>query len=302
MKNVKSVKVNFLQINHEVKKVMKSKGVEVLSIVDAWEKYGWIKKLIRKKPEEGYFIWVKKQVNFPISTGVYISEKGITQRLVNLTVIESGIKAKGFSLCSSIIDSNSTHIAKGIVVIKKNSSFELTSIHSWHSSDRVETEYKYVLEKGSRLSYLFKNMNPPQKAKYITRLVNKENSISKVRSVVNGIKTRVYLEDEVNIKGKNASSTIEIRVVGRKDSKIEGVTKAVAEAAGKAHLDCEGLLVDRKSEIKLVPMLEVKNKDAILTHEASIGKIADEQLYYLRSRGLSEKQAIDLIVSGFLRS
>ena len=69
---------------------------------------------------------------------------------------------------------------------------------------------------------------------------------------------------------------------------------------GRGHLDCQGLVVGEKAMIRLVPSLVVKNKNALLTHEASIGKISEDELNYLRSRGLNKSEAIDLIVSGFL--
>jgi hypothetical protein len=67
-------------------------------------------------------------------------------------------------------------------------------------------------------------------------------------------------------------------------------------------LDCQGLLVDKEAKISLIPQLVCKNKEAQITHEASIGKINEEQLTYLRMRGLAETQAIDLIINGFLKT
>jgi Fe-S cluster assembly scaffold protein SufB len=75
----------------------------------------------------------------------------------------------------------------------------------------------------------------------------------------------------------------------------------LANSPSKGHLDCQGLLVDKKSKISLIPALICQNKETQITHEASIGKISEEQLTYLRMRGLSEKEAIDLICSGFLK-
>jgi len=67
-------------------------------------------------------------------------------------------------------------------------------------------------------------------------------------------------------------------------------------------LDCQGLLVDKDSKISLTPELICQNKLAQITHEAAIGKISEEELSYLRMRGLSEEEAINLIVSGFFQT
>jgi len=89
-------------------------------------------------------------------------------------------------------------------------------------------------------------------------------------------------------------------LAGRKNSKITAHSSIIATAPSKGHLDCQGLLVDKNSEISLIPELICHNKNAQITHEASIGRISEEQLSYLRMRGLKEEEAIDLIVAGFL--
>ena len=164
MKNVKSVEgLSYLQLDHKIKKSLVEKGVEALPIVEAWKKYDWVKKYVKKKPKEGYFVWVKKQINFPVSTCVYSTEENVVQNMVNLTVIEPNLKVKGLSLCSSLSKINATHIAKGIVVVKRNSVFDMTSNHSWHEGDKVNTDYEYFLGENSKLNYVFKDLNPPSK-------------------------------------------------------------------------------------------------------------------------------------------
>jgi len=302
MKNVKPVKgINYLQLNHKIKKVLKEKGVEAISIVEAWKRYKWIKKYIKKKPSEGYFVWIKEQIDFPVSTCVYVSEENVTQNMTNLTIIEPGIKAKGLSLCSSTGKVNARHFARGIVIIKENSTFDLLSSHAWHPGDEVDIAYDYILEKNARLTYTFKDLRPPSKGIFKSISFIGKYASAKIKAVIDGINTDITTEDSVILNGKGSSGTVVIRTVGRKNSRIKGITKAIANAEGKGHLDCSGLIVDKNSKMDLIPLLSVNNKKAQLTHEASIGKIADEQLNYLRSRGLTEKQAIELIVSGFLR-
>lgn len=89
-------------------------------------------------------------------------------------------------------------------------------------------------------------------------------------------------------------------MVGDKKSRIIAHSKMIANDARTGHLDCMGLLLAEDSSINAIPELVNKHKDASLTHEASVGKISEEVLNYLRNRGLTEAQAIDLIVSGFL--
>lgn len=85
-----------------------------------------------------------------------------------------------------------------------------------------------------------------------------------------------------------------------KDARGISRIRMVANEAGTGHVDCMGLLLAEDVAINVTPELINKNKDASLTHEASVGKISEENLNYLRSRGLTEDEAIDLIVAGFL--
>lgn len=85
-----------------------------------------------------------------------------------------------------------------------------------------------------------------------------------------------------------------------KNLKSSLVARWLQNDAGTGHVDCMGLLLSENSSVQAIPELINRNKDASLTHEASVGKISEETLNYLRSRGLTENEAINLIVTGFL--
>jgi len=93
---------------------------------------------------------------------------------------------------------------------------------------------------------------------------------------------------------------IKLRMISDENSKISSHSKIVARGGGKGHIDCMGLLLSESSFINSTPELVNANKNAVLTHEAAIGKISEEELNYLRSRGLSKDEAVNLIVTGFL--
>ena len=299
MKNVKSA--SYLQIDHRIERIIKRKGVVILPIKDAWEKYKIVKRYLKEKPKEGYFVWVKKQINFPISICVSISSKNIIQKMKNLLIIEKGIRARGLSLCNSILKGlNSKHYATGKIVLKENSSLDYTHFHAWGNKDEVKTNYEFVLEKNSRMSYVYKSLNSPKNLSLISNVFLKNNASINMKFLISSNNSKIDLKETINIEGKGASGNLLLRVVAQKNSKIVAHSRIIAKNNGRGHLDCQGLLIDEKSKISLIPELVNENKNAILTHEASIGKIDEEQLNYLKTRGLSEKEAIDLIVNGFL--
>ena len=105
---------------------------------------------------------------------------------------------------------------------------------------------------------------------------------------------------EVELNGKNASTHVTSRSVATENSSQEFVSNIVGNAMCYAHVECDAIIKD-KGLVKAIPEIYAKNPDANLIHEAAIGKIAGEQLMKLMSLGLSEKEAEDVIIQGFLK-
>jgi len=304
MRNAKNVskKFNFWQIDHKVLQILKGKGVEVLPSPDAWEKFDFVRKIFEKKPKEGYFVWVKKEVDFPLMTCITIASPKVSQDLRNLLVIEKGIKAKANVFCNAAKNNLcGVHNAKGKILLKSGVSLEYNHIHKWGQKDFVNPDYEFILEKGAKLIYNYQNLFPPENLNLRTILHLKENSSANINFIVNGINSKIKIEDGLILEGKDSQGIVKVRAVGKKNSRILVKSMILANSPSRGHLDCQGLLVDKDSKISLIPALICQNKEAQVTHEASIGKISEEQLTYLRMRGLSEKEAIDLICSGFLK-
>jgi len=300
MKNVKNV--HYLQVDHKVKNIFEAKEVIVLASPAAWERFKWSRKYFGKKPKEGYFVWLKKQVNFPLVTCLAIASPKISQDLRNLLVIEKGIKARANVVCSALKNNLcGIHKAKGKLILKQGASLEYNHFHKWGRKDFVSPDYEFVLGNNSRLIYNYKNLFPPENLRLKTMIFANKDSSCQINFFVNGLNSKIDMKDTIFLEGQNSQGIVRLRLVGRKNSQIKAESTIVARVAGKGHLDCQGLLVDRTAKISLVPRLICENKKAQITHEASIGKISQDQLTYLRMRGLSEREATDLIISGFLK-
>lgn len=105
---------------------------------------------------------------------------------------------------------------------------------------------------------------------------------------------------EVELNGENASTHVTSRSVATEDSSQEFVSKIYGNTKCFAHVECDAIIKD-KACVKATPEITANNVDANLIHEAAIGKIAGEQLIKLMTLGLSEKQAEEEIINGFLR-
>ncbi|MDI6602732.1 MAG: SufD family Fe-S cluster assembly protein [Patescibacteria group bacterium] len=299
MKNVKSA--NYWQIDHKIKNILGIEGVVVLPSAEAWQKFKWVKSLFKEKPKEGYFLWVKKQISFPLTTCITIASPKISQNLTNLLVIEKGLRIKANITCNAAENNlYGSHKAKGKMILKEGASLEYSHFHQWGEKDFVSPDYEFILEKDSKLVYTYKNLLPPENLILKTTIYSGKNSSSNINFLVNAINSKIRIQDTLILEGGNSQGIVKLRLVARKKSDIEAISEIVAKNIVKGHLDCQGLLVDKDSKISLAPKLLCQNKNAQLTHEASIGRIAEEQLIYLRMRGLTQDEAIKLIVTGFL--
>jgi len=305
MKNVRIVpkkSANFYYLNHTLKNIFAPEGVEVLESPVAFKKYSWIKKYWQQQPKEGYFIWVKQQPKQPLITCVAISRLKTSQNLKNLLIIEKGISAQSLVSCSALaIGLCAKHQAQGMIVLKEDANLSYKHLHSWGENDYVEPDYEFILEKGAKLDYFYQLLNPPKALIFKTKISLREKASANLNVIMRSKNASINIEEEMDLLGKGAQATVNLRLVAEKNTKIKAVNKLIAKAEGKGHLECQGMILDDQSSIELIPALINKNKNSLLTHEASIGKINEEEINYLRARGLSQREAINLIVNGFLR-
>ncbi len=159
---------------------------------------------------------------------------------------------------------------------------------------------EFFVGKGARLTHTYKCLEVPATLETETNTFLEPYSSANYEVVVLAKKGNVDMHDSTFLKGKKCSGVSRIRMVGDKGSRIVAHSKMIANDAGTGYLDYMGLLLAENSSINAIPELINRNNNATLTHEASVGKISEENLNYLRNRGLTEDEAIDLIVAGFL--
>ena len=299
MKNVKNA--DYYQTDNRIPEICELKGIEILPAKLAWEKYNWTKKYFSKKPKSGYFVWVKKQPQQPIFICISLANKNIKQELQNLLVVEKNLEVELQGTCNALKKNlEGFHKAIGKIVLKEGAVLQYEHIHSWGEKDIVRPNYEFFLEKRAKLDYSYKVFSPPEKLKMKTLIVLLEGSSANLNIVGKFSKTKAEIKDSLILKEKGSSGVIKLRLVGSKNSEITACSQIKAQSESKGHLDCQGLLMNKGSKISLIPELICENKKAQITHEASIGRISEEALNYLRMRGLNEKEAVNLIVNGFL--
>ena len=115
-------------------------------------------------------------------------------------------------------------------------------------------------------------------------------------------KDEVFIFDKVHLLGENSKSLIKMRAAAKNGGKVMMQGENYARAAGATgHVDCQEIVVGEGSVAKAVPIVEVSNENARVTHEASVGKINQKELETLMTRGLSEEEATELIIEAMMK-
>lgn len=289
-----------MQEDHQVN-ILPIEGVELLKITDAIKKYPWVREQV-PKPVEGYFMWIKETIKIPLSGCFLIASPRVKQKPANLIVLEKDVSATLRTICAAKLpDLVGNHTGFTKIILKENSQLNIEHVHRWGKRDMVITSLSIFLHPYACLKYDYRSLESPRKLGIITKAELFDSASFSLTTAVDAENSNITTKEVFSLIGAKSRGEIKLRFVGRNNSYVKALSKILGlgdEAVG--HLDCQGILLSDSSYIDLIPELVSRNKTVMLTHEASIGRISEEVLLYLRSRGLTEEEAINLIVTGFL--
>ncbi len=299
-------KCTYLQLD-DVVKIVKSikEKCEVSKISHAAEKYESVRKfLVRNKIEpakaNGLFMRIRKNasLNFPISVCFFMKHTQ-KQKITNVILCEENSQIIMESYCASQKNINEKHKEKTFIILKDGAKFSFVSLHAWKKTTSVKAKLFVKACKNSEFRKVLVVLKPAKKEKLKTKVVAKEHAHIFLTSLAVLPEGKLKIRETVNLSGKE--STAEIITKGAvKEGFLSTYSKILAEAPlTKAHVECNGIMLG-DGIISTTPALIAMHKDVSLTHEASIGKVSQEEIEYLRTRGLNKDEAIRLIVSGFM--
>lgn len=299
------------------------KGVEVFDTETAMKQYPWVKdyswKAVDPEKDEftkmvkedtalrGYFIRTLPGVEtiYPLQACLFIGSEGMSQKVHNIIIAEEGSRLHIITGCTV-----NTHIKSGMHIgisefyVKKNASITFTMVHNWAEGIDVRPRSVAHVEEGGTFINNYICMKPVKTLQLYpaVHLLGKgARSIS--GSVVLGKgKSLIDIGFRVFLKAEDTSAESVARAVARDESKIYARGHLIGEVPGiKAHLECRGLVLSPKAMIHAIPELEAKQENLEMSHEAAVGKIAETEILYLMSRGLSKEEATSAIIRGFLK-
>jgi uncharacterized protein len=239
---------------------------------------------------------------YPVQACLYLDKENLQQNVHNLIIAEEGSELHIITGCST-----SPHMRKGIHVgiseffVKKNAKLSFTMIHNWAEDMHVRPRSVARVEEGGLFLNNYICMKPVKSVQmYPTTYLEGENAVARFYSIIVGSPGSEYdLGGRIFLKKQGNKAEIVARTISN-GGRIIARGHLIGEVADiKAHLECKGLLL-KGGLIHAIPELEGHVDGVEMSHEAAVGKIAQEEISYLMSRGLSEEEATSTIVRGFL--
>jgi len=265
---------------------------------------------------DGSFCYIPKGVRCPMELSTYFrinaSNTGQFERTLIIADEESHVSY--LEGCSAPMrDENQLHAAVVELVALKDAKIKYSTVQNWYPGDEngVGGIYNFVTKRGdcrgdnSKISWTQIETGSAITWKYPSCLLKGNNSIGEFYSVA---VTNNYQQADTGTKmihiGNNTKSTIISKGISAKHAQnaYRGLVKISKNATGaRNYSQCDSLLMGDKCGAHTFPYIEAKNSTAKIEHEATTSKISDEQLFYCLQRGISEEDAINMIVNGFCK-
>ena len=253
----------------------------------------------------GYVIIVDDGVKIkqPLQTCLLLYRREVLQAPHNIIILGENAEAHIITGCTFLREPTGVHLGVSEFYVGRGSKLTFTMIHGWGLQQHVRPRTGVIVEDGGEYISHYVVLSPPGTLQTYPQVKLKgKNTRAHVSSVCVGLgKSVVDIGSEIVLEGEGASGEIISRSLGKDNSTIiaRGRIVGVAERA-KGHLECMGLLLSNSAVIEAVPQLSAHLDDVELTHEASIGRIAEDEIYYLMSKGFTYDEAKSIIVRGFM--
>ncbi len=265
---------------------------------------------------EGSFVYIPKGVRCPMELSTYfrINALNTGQFERTLIVADEGSYVSYLEGCTAPMrDENQLHAAVVELVALKDAEIKYSTVQNWYPGDEEGRGgiYNFVTKRGAcrgenaKISWTQVENGSAITWKYPSVLLEGKGSVGEFYSVA---LTNNRQQADTGTKmihiGEDTSSTIISKGIsaGRGQNAYRGLVKVVKGAKNaRNYSQCDSLLMGDQCGAHTFPYLEVKNPTAKIEHEASTSKIGEDQLFYCRQRGLSEEDAVSMIVNGFCK-
>ena len=222
-----------------------------------------------------------------------------------LIIAEEGASVHYIESCTAPkYSTDSLHSAVVEIFVKKNASVRYTTIQNWSKNVYNLNTKRAIVEQDGKMEWVGGSLGSKRTMLYPMSLLTGKGASARHLNIA--VSARGQWKD-TGAKVVHGAPYTNSRVISKSvslgggRSSYRGLLKIAKGAHGsKAHVQCDALLLDPHSQSDTYPYMEIYEDDVAIMHEATVNRVTDAQLFYLRSRGLTEEQAFDLILSGFL--
>ncbi|WP_422366662.1 Fe-S cluster assembly protein SufB [Pelagibius sp.] len=265
---------------------------------------------------DGSFVYIPKGVRCPMELSTYfrINAENTGQFERTLIIADEGSYVSYLEGCTAPMrDENQLHAAVVELITLDDAEIKYSTVQNWYPGDEDGNGgiYNFVTKRGacrgrnSKISWTQVETGSAITWKYPSCILQGDNSVGEFYSIAI---TNNHQQADTGTKmihlGKNTRSRIIAKGIsaGQSDSTYRGLVRISAKAEGARNFtQCDSLLIGDRCGAHTVPYIESKNRNAILEHEATTSRISEDQLFYCRQRGISEEDAVALVVNGFCR-
>ncbi|RJS75578.1 SufD family Fe-S cluster assembly protein [Methanophagales archaeon] len=300
---------------------VKYPGLELMSTTDALKEHNWLKDYLWKavpvdmdkytaevelEQTHGYFIRSEagKKVTMPVQSCLFITTNKIGQKVHNIIIAEENSELHIITGCSVSHAVNSAlHLGVSEFYVKRGAKITFTMIHNWSRGMEVRPRSAVVIEDDGTFISNYILMTPVKSLQmYPTAYCRGRNARATFQTIVYAPgDTKVDLGSRAVLQGEGSKAEIISRAIATDNAEVIARSDVIGEGANaKGHIECRGLMLSDTAEIDSIPELKATRKDLDLSHEAAVGKIAEEGIQYLMARGLSKEEATSVIIRGFL--
>ncbi|MBL28296.1 MAG: Fe-S cluster assembly protein SufB [Rhodospirillaceae bacterium] len=265
---------------------------------------------------DGSFVYVPKGVSCPMELSTYfrINAENTGQFERTLIIAEEGSYVSYLEGCTAPQrDENQLHAAVVELVALDDAEIKYSTVQNWYPGDEDGKGgiYNFVTKRGacrgrnSKISWTQVETGSAITWKYPSCILQGENSVGEFYSVaITNNAQQADTGTKMIHLGKNTRSRIISKSIsaGKADNTYRGLIRIMPKAEGaRNYTQCDGLLIGDKCGTHTVPYIESRNPTARVEHEATTSKISEDQLFYCQQRGLSDEDAVSLIVNGFCK-
>jgi len=265
---------------------------------------------------DGSFVFIPQGVRCPMELSTYFRiNAGHTGQFERTMIIaEAGAYVSYLEGCTAPMrDENQLHAAVVELVIMERAEIKYSTVQNWYQGEEEGRGgiYNFVTKRGdcrgddSKLTWTQVETGSAITWKYPSCVLRGNRSTGEFYSVA---LTHHWQQADTGTKmihiGQHTKSKIVSKGIsaGHSSNSYRGLVKVEKSAQGaRNHTQCDSLLIGKQCGAHTFPYIEVKNPTATIEHEATTSKISDEQMFYCRSRGIGEEDAVSLIVDGFCR-